>query len=179
MFVLQTRKSYAVHFKSWRHISDSPASGYPGAFKLINIHHSVTFVKIFLHRFISEVSRFNICKFDQIASNSLQVIKKLSTNFLTAPRTYKRNSGQYVCQIHHTGNEPVYNNNYNGNNKFISRGQHIWHKCQSNIWSSITITNSAICDWKVKSICSIYRADEVSVHRECCERASQPYSFGG
>ena len=75
MFLLQTWKSYAVHFKSWRHISDSPASGYPGAFKLINIHHSVTFVKIFLHRFISEVSRFNICKFDQIASNSWQVIK--------------------------------------------------------------------------------------------------------
>ena len=75
MFLLQTQKSYAVHFKSWRHISDFPASGYPGAFKLINIHHPVKFVKIFLHRFISEVSRFNICKFDQIASNSLQVIK--------------------------------------------------------------------------------------------------------
>ena len=54
---------------------DSPASGYPGAYKLINIHHSVIFVKKFLHRLISEVSRYNICKFDQIASNSLQVIK--------------------------------------------------------------------------------------------------------
>ena len=63
-----------MRYKSWRHILDSPASGYPGAYKLINIHHSVTFVKIFLHRLISEVSRYNICKFDQIASNSLQVI---------------------------------------------------------------------------------------------------------
>ena len=66
---------------------DSPASGYPGTYKLISIHHSVIFVKIFLHRHISEVSRYNICKFNQIASNSLQVIK-LSTNVLTVPRTY-------------------------------------------------------------------------------------------
>ena len=25
----------------------------------------------------------------------------------------------------------------------------------------------------------MYRADEVSVHRACCERATQPYSLGG
>ena len=75
MFLLQTRKSYAVHNKSWRHILDSPANGYSVAYKLINIHHSVTFVKIFLHRLISEVTRYNISKFDQIALNSLQVIK--------------------------------------------------------------------------------------------------------
>ena len=65
----------AVHYKSWRHILDSPASGYPGAYKLISIHYSVTYVKIFLHRLILEVSRYNICKFDQITPNSLQVIK--------------------------------------------------------------------------------------------------------
>ena len=59
----------------WRHILDFLASGYPGAYKLINIHHSVTFVKIFLHRLFSEVSKYNICKFEQIASHSLQVIK--------------------------------------------------------------------------------------------------------
>ena len=29
-----------------------------------------------------------------------------------------------------------------------------------------------------KSIYSMYRADEVSVHRACCERATQPYSLG-
>ena len=46
----------AVHYKSWRHILDSPASGYPDAYKLISIHHSVRYVKIFLHRLISEVS---------------------------------------------------------------------------------------------------------------------------
>ena len=37
------------------------------------------------------------------------------------------------------------NNNNNNKNNFISTGYHIWHKCQSNIWSSITITNFAIC----------------------------------
>ena len=37
----------AVHYKSWRHILDSPASGFPGAYKLISIHHSVTYVKYF------------------------------------------------------------------------------------------------------------------------------------
>ena len=75
MFLIQTWKSYAVHYKSWGHILDSPASGYPGAYKLINIHHLVIFAKPFLHRFISEVSRHNVCKFVLIASNSLQVIK--------------------------------------------------------------------------------------------------------
>ena len=75
MFLLQTWKSYALHDKSWCHILDSPASGYPGTCKLISIHHSVTFVKIFLHRLISEVLRYNICKFDHFTPNSLQVIK--------------------------------------------------------------------------------------------------------
>ena len=28
-------------------------------------------------------------------------------------------------------------------------------------------------------IYSMYRADEVSVHRVCCELATQPYSLGG
>ena len=28
-------------------------------------------------------------------------------------------------------------------------------------------------------IYSMHRADEVSVHRACCERATQPYSLGG
>ena len=81
MFLLQTRTSYAVHYKSWRHILDSPASGYPGAYKLLNIHHLVTFVNTFLHRLISEVSSYNICEFDQIASNSLQVIKIVHERF--------------------------------------------------------------------------------------------------
>ena len=31
----------------------------------------------------------------------------------------------------------------------------------------------------MKIIYSMYRAGEVSVHRACCERASQPYSLGG
>ena len=31
----------------------------------------------------------------------------------------------------------------------------------------------------MKIIYSMYRAGEVSVHRECCERATQPYSLGG
>ena len=31
----------------------------------------------------------------------------------------------------------------------------------------------------MKIIYSMYRAGEVSVHRACCERATQPYSLGG
>ena len=31
----------------------------------------------------------------------------------------------------------------------------------------------------MKIIYSRYRAGEVSVHRACCERATQPYSLGG
>ena len=31
----------------------------------------------------------------------------------------------------------------------------------------------------MKIIHSMYRAGEVSVHRACCERATQPYSLGG
>ena len=31
----------------------------------------------------------------------------------------------------------------------------------------------------MKIIYSMYRAGEVSVHRTCCERATQPYSLGG
>ena len=31
----------------------------------------------------------------------------------------------------------------------------------------------------MKIIYSMYRAGEVSVHRACCERATQPYSVGG
>ena len=41
----------------------------------MNIYHSVTFLKIFLHVLISEASKYNMCKFYQIASNSLQVIQ--------------------------------------------------------------------------------------------------------
>ena len=32
---------------------------------------------------------------------------------------------------------------------------------------------------RTKIIYSMYRAGEVSVHRACCERATQPYSLGG
>ena len=71
---LQTQKSYVVHYKFWRHILDGDASGFHGAYKLLNIHHLVTFLKIFLHVLISEASKYNMCKFYQIASNSLQVI---------------------------------------------------------------------------------------------------------
>ena len=31
----------------------------------------------------------------------------------------------------------------------------------------------------MKIVYSMYRAGEVSVHRACCEQATQPYSFGG
>ena len=74
MLLLQTQKSYVVHYKFWCHILDGDASGFHGAYKLINIHHLVTFLKIFLHVLISEASKYNMCKFYQIASNSLQVI---------------------------------------------------------------------------------------------------------
>ena len=74
MLLLQTQKSYVVHYKFWRHILDGDTSGFHGAYKLINIHHLVTFLKIFLHVLISEASKYNMCKFYQIASNSLQVI---------------------------------------------------------------------------------------------------------
>ena len=74
MLLLQTQKSYVVHYKFWRHISDGDASGFHGAYKLINIHHLIIFLKIFLHERISEASKYNMCKFYQIASNSLQVI---------------------------------------------------------------------------------------------------------
>ena len=32
---------------------------------------------------------------------------------------------------------------------------------------------------RIKIIYSMYREGEVSVHRACCERATQPYSLGG
>ena len=31
----------------------------------------------------------------------------------------------------------------------------------------------------MKIIYSLYRADEVSIHRACCEQTTQPYSLGG
>ena len=74
MRLLQTQKSYVVHYKFWRHILDGDASGFHGAYKLINIHHLLIFLKMFLHVLISEASKYNMCKFYQIASNSLQVI---------------------------------------------------------------------------------------------------------
>ena len=75
MLLLQTQKSYVVHYKFWHHILDRDASGFHGAYKLINIHHLVTFLKIFLHVLISEASKYSMCKFYQTASNSLQVIQ--------------------------------------------------------------------------------------------------------
>ena len=53
----------------------------PGAYKLINIHHLVIFLKMFLRVLISEVSKYNMCKFYQIASNSLQVIHIVHEHF--------------------------------------------------------------------------------------------------
>ena len=66
--------------------------------------------------------------------------------------------------------EPIgYNNNNNINNNFISRVKHIWHECQSNIWSSDTMTYMRlIITDRTKIIYSMYRAVEVSVHRACC-----------
>ena len=72
MLLLQTQKSYVVHYKFCRHILDGDASGFHGAYKLINIYHLVLFLKIFLHILIS---KFSMCKFYQTASNSLQVIQ--------------------------------------------------------------------------------------------------------
>ena len=37
----------------------------------------------------------------------------------------------YTCTL--IGHNSVSNNNNNKNNNFISRGQHIWHECQSDI----------------------------------------------
>ena len=74
MLLWQTQKSYVVHYKFLRHILDGDASGFHIANKLINIHHLVIFLKIFLHVLISEASKYNMCKFYPIASNSLQVI---------------------------------------------------------------------------------------------------------
>ena len=81
MLLLQTQKSCVVHYKFWRHILDGDASGFHGAYKLINIHHLVTFLKIFLHVLIPEVSKYNMCKCFQIASNSLQVIHIVHEHF--------------------------------------------------------------------------------------------------
>ena len=36
-----------------------------------------------------------------------------------------------------------------------------------------------VSSWNKDIIIICYRAGEVSVHRECCERATQPYSLGG
>ena len=75
MLLLQTQKSYVVHYKFWGHILDGDASGFHGAYKLINIHHLVIFLKIFLHVLISEASKYSMYKFYQTASNSLQFIQ--------------------------------------------------------------------------------------------------------
>ena len=60
---------------------------------------------------------------------------------------------------------------------FISRGKHIWHECQANIWSSNTKTFMRLIITQHLKIYSMYRTGEVSVHRACCERATQPYSL--
>ena len=75
MLLLQTQTSHVVHYKFWRHILDGDASGFHGAYKLINIHQLVTFLKIFLRVLISEESKYNMYKFYQITSNSLQVLQ--------------------------------------------------------------------------------------------------------
>ena len=81
----------------------------------------------------------------------------------------------------------IKNNNNNRNNNyycyyyyynFISRGKLTWHECQSNIWSSDTKTYMRLII-KMKIIYNMYKAGEVSIHRACCERATQPYSLGG
>ena len=52
-------------------------------------------------------------------------------------------------------------------------------ECQSNIWSSITKVEMTLGIEHAYIIYSMYRAGEVSIHRACCERATQPYSLGG
>ena len=79
-----------------------------------------------------------------------------------------------LCQVKYT----CYNNN--NNNNFILRGWHIWHECQSYLWSSDTKTYMRlIITDRTKISYSMYRAGEVSVYRACCMRATQPYSLGG
>ena len=68
-------KSYAVHYKSRRHILDCPASGDLCASELINKHLSILFIAIVLLELISEASKYHVCKFYQIALNSLQAIQ--------------------------------------------------------------------------------------------------------
>ena len=75
MLLLQTQTSYVVHYKFSRHILDGDASGFHVAYKLINIHQLITFLKIFLRVLISEESKYYMCNFYQITSNSLQVLQ--------------------------------------------------------------------------------------------------------
>ena len=76
-----------------------------------------------------------------------------------------------------------YNNNNNffqEDNMFGTNAKHVWHECQSSIWSSDTKTYMRlIITDRTKIIYSMYREGEVSVHRACCERTTQPYSLGG
>ena len=66
---------------------------------------------------------------------------------------------------------------YNNNNNFFQ--EHVWHECQSSIWSSNTKTYMRlIITDRTKIIYSMNREGEVSVYRACCERTTQPYSRG-
>ena len=49
----------------------------------------------------------------------------------------------------------------------------------STVWSSITKVEMTLAIEHASIIYSMYRAGEVSVHRACCERATQPYSYEG
>ena len=62
MLLLQTQKSYRAHYKFCRHILD----GYLSAYKLINKHHSLIFVKLFLYRFIYEASKYHSANFTKL-----------------------------------------------------------------------------------------------------------------
>ena len=54
--------------------------------------------------------------------------------------------------------------NNNNNNKFISREYHIWHECQSNIWSSDT-----------KTYMCLIITDRTKIIYSMTERAMSPY----
>ena len=46
-FLSNASLAYVVHYKFWRHILDGDARGFHGAYKLMNIHQLVTFLKYF------------------------------------------------------------------------------------------------------------------------------------
>ena len=65
----------------------------------------------------------------------IQLPKLNLTHIISEPK-YKYRQQEQVTVRNHNRNKPYNNNNSN----FISSGYHIWHGCQSNIWSPGTKT---------------------------------------